>query len=213
MLFDRIPSGYPGADEVFDSIRIGDNVVWQVSDLEGYKRFARPFAQRALADGRNVVYIHFTRHEQLLEAAPGLKIYEFDPDMGFEPFTVAIYDRITAEGKGAFYVFDCLSELQSAWYTDQMMGNFFRVTCPYLYELETVAYFPILRGRHSFDAIARIRDTTQVLIDVYTSDDSVYIHTLKAQGPREHQHLPAPRQRARRALQAARRRRRAQPLL
>ena len=133
MLFDRIPSGYPGADEVFDSIRIGDNVVWQVSDLEGYKRFARPFAQRALADGRNVVYIHFTRHEQLLEAAPGLKIYEFDPDMGFEPFTVAIYDRITAEGKGAFYVFDCLSELQSAWYTDQMMGNFFRVTCPYLY--------------------------------------------------------------------------------
>ena len=181
MLFDRIPSGYPGADEVFDSIRIGDNVVWQVSDLEGYKRFARPFAQRALADGRNVVYIHFTRHEQLLEAAPGLKIYEFDPDMGFEPFTVAIYDRITAEGKGAFYVFDCLSELQSAWYTDQMMGNFFRVTCPYLYELETVAYFPILRGRHSFDAIARIRDTTQVLIDVYTSDDSVYIHTLKAQ--------------------------------
>ena len=160
MLFDRIHSGYPGADEVFDYIRIGDNVVWQVSDLDAYRLFAQPFVNQAIADGRNVIYIHFTHHEQLLSARPGLKIYEFDPDMGFEPFTVAIYDRITAEGREAFYVFDCLSELQSAWYTDQMMGNFFRVTCPYLYELETVAYFPLLRGRHSFDAIARIRDTT-----------------------------------------------------
>ena len=181
MLFDKIKSGYPGADEVFDSIRIGDNVVWQVSKLEDFRLFARPFVNQAIADGRNVVYIHFTRHEQLLSATHGLKIFEFDPDMGFEPFTVAIYNRITAEGSGTFYVFDCLSELQAAWYTDQMMGNFFRVTCPYLYELETVAYFPLLRARHSFDALARIRDTTQVLIDVYTSDDSVYIHALKAQ--------------------------------
>ena len=181
MLFDRVPSGYPGADSVFDNIRIGDNVVWQVSNLDEFRLFARPFAEQAIADGRNTVYIHFTRHESLLSAQPGLKIYEFDPDMGFEPFTVAIYDRITTEGPGTFYVFDCLSELQSAWYTDQMMGNFFRVTCPYLYELETVAYFPLIRSRHSYDVIARIRDTTQVLIDVYTSDSSVYIHTLKAQ--------------------------------
>ena len=181
MLFDRIKSGYPGADEVFDSIRVGDNVVWQVTELSEYRLFAQPFADQAVKDGRNMVYIHFTRHEPLLSARPGLKIFEFDPDMGFEPFTVAIYNRITEEGPGTFYVFDCLSELQSAWYTDQMMANFFRVTCPYLYELETVAYFPLLRSRHSFDSVARIRDTTQLLIDVYTSDSSVYIHTLKAQ--------------------------------
>ena len=181
MLFDRIPSGYPGADEVFDNIRMGDNVVWQVTELAEYRLFAQPFADRAIADGRNMVYMHFTHHEPLLSARPGLKIFEFDPDMGFEPFTVAIYNRITAEGKGTFYVFDSLSDLQSAWYTDQMMAHFFRVTCPYLYELETVAYFPLLRSRHSFDSVARIRDTTQLLIDVYTSDNRVYIHTLKAQ--------------------------------
>ena len=179
MLFDRIHSGYPGADEVFDYIRIGDNVVWQVSDLDAYRLFAQPFVNQAIADGRNVIYIHFTHHEQLLSARPGLKIYEFDPDMGFEPFTVAIYDRITAEGREAFYVFDCLSELQSAWYTDQMMGNFFRVTCPYLFELDTVAYFPLIRGRHSFDAVARIRDTTQLLLDVYSNEKYVYLHPLK----------------------------------
>ena len=53
MLFDRIPSGYPGADEVFDNIRMGDNVVWQVTELAEYRLFAQPFADRAIADGRN----------------------------------------------------------------------------------------------------------------------------------------------------------------
>ena len=65
------------------------------------------------------------------------------------------------------------------WYTDLMMGNFFRVTCPYLFELDTVAYFPLLRGRHSFDAVARIRDTTQLLLNVYSNEKYVYLHPLK----------------------------------
>ena len=180
MSFEKIPSEYPGLDEVLDNIRMGDNVVWQVMDLSEFRLFAQPFARRAIADGRRTLYFRFARHEPLLEPCEGLDIIALDPDEGFEPFTVAIYNAITAAGEGVFYVFDCLSDLQSAWYTDQMMGNFFRVTCPYLHELDTVAYFPLLRGRHSYDAVARIRDTTQVLIDVYTSDTDVYIHTLKA---------------------------------
>lgn len=177
--FDRIPSGYPGLDTVLDNIRLGDNVVWQVTDLDAYRRFAVPFAEQAIADGRNLIYIRFARHEPILTPREGLKIFEFDPDMGFEPFTVAIYNRITEEGFDSFYVFDCLSDLQSAWYTDQMMGNFFSVTCPYLFELDTVAYFPLLRGRHSFDVVARIRDTTQLLLDVSTNGDMVYLHPQK----------------------------------
>lgn len=59
-----------------------------------------------------------------------------------------------------------------------MMGNFFRVTCPYLFQLDTVAYFPLLRGRHSFEAVARIRDTTQLLLDVYRGG-RIYPHPLK----------------------------------
>ena len=92
---------------------------------------------------------------------------------------MAIHEEITRQGVDAFYVFDCLSELQSVWYTDLMMGNFFRVTCPYLFELDTVAYFPLIRGRHSFDAVARIRDTTQLLLDVYSNEKYVYLHPLK----------------------------------
>lgn len=177
--FDKICSGFPGMDEILDYIRLGDNVVWQVSDMEEFRLFAEPFARQAVKDGRNVIYIRFAQHEPVLRNLEGIKVHEFNPDRGFEAFTVAIHQEITREGRDAFYVFDCLSELQSVWYTDLMMGNFFRVTCPYLFELDTVAYFPLLRGRHSFDAVARIRDTTQLLLDVYSSQKHVYLHPLK----------------------------------
>lgn len=176
--FDKVKSGLPGMDELLDYIRMGDNVVWSVSDLEDFSFFAVPFAAQAVREGRNVIYMRFAEHPPILAPQPGLKIFEFDPDQGFEAFTVAIHDRITQEGKEAFYVFDSLSSLQSVWYTDLMMGNFFRVTCPYLFQLDTVAYFPLLRGRHSFQAVARIRDTTQLLLDVYRGD-RMYLHPLK----------------------------------
>jgi hypothetical protein len=177
--FDKILSGNASLDEALDFIRLGDNVVWQVSDLEEFRFFVEPFVKQAIADGRNLNYIRFAQHEPLLQPMEGLKIHTFDPDQGFEAFTVAIYNRVKEEGIDAFYVFDSLSELQAAWYTDLMMGNFFQVTCPYLFILDTVAYFPLLRGKHSFDAVAKIRDTTQLLMDVYSDEDMIYLHPLK----------------------------------
>lgn len=177
--FDKICSGFPQMDEILHHIRLGDNVVWQVSDVDEFRLFAEPFARQAVKDGRNVIYIRFAQHEPVLKDLSGIKIREFNPDEGFEAFTVKIHEEITEQGRDAFYVFDCLSELQSVWYTDLMMGNFFRVTCPYLFELDTVAYFPLLRGRHSFDAVARIRDTTQLLLDVFSNENDVYFRPLK----------------------------------
>ena len=192
--FKKIKSGFSEMDEILDHIRLGDNVVWQVSDIEEFRFFAEAFARQAVRDGRNIVYVRFAQHEPVLRDLTGIKVRRFDPDDGFEAFTVAIHEEISREGRDAFYVFDCLSELQSVWYTDLMMGNFFRVTCPYLFELDTVAYFPLLRGRHSFDAVARIRDTTQLLLDVYSGDKGgdptegsgssdpgaeIYLHPLK----------------------------------
>ena len=177
--FERILSGFPDIDRLLDNIRLGDNVVWRVKSLDEFRCFAEPFAEQALADGRTVIYMRFAGHEPLLRPRPGLKIREFDPDKGFEAFTVDIYNCITENGREAFYIFDSLSELQSVWYTDLMMGNFFRVTCPYLFRLDTVACFPLLRGRHSFDAVARIRDTTQIFLDVYRGEGLYYIHPLK----------------------------------
>ena len=177
--FEPVNSGLGGLDRILDFIRLGDNVVWQVGSLEEYLFFVKPYVKQSIADGRNLIYMHFTGHPMLVEPQDGLKICEFDPKTGFETFTTSVRHQITAEGRDAFYVFDCLSDLQVAWATDLMMGNFFRVTCPYLFELDTVAFFPILRGRHSYDAVARIRDTTQLLMDVYSDKDDIYLNPLK----------------------------------
>ena len=177
--FDRVLSGIPQMDENIDNIRLGDNVVWRVDDLEQFKLFVDPYVDQAIKDGRNLIYVRFAAHPPLLEPREGLKIVEVELNHRFENFTVEIHELISKEGKDAFYVFDCLSELQTAWATDLMMGNFFRVTCPYLFILDTVAFFPLIRGKHSFQAIAKIRDTTQLFLDVYADGENVFVRPDK----------------------------------
>ena len=177
--FDRVNSGIPQMDEQFDNIRLGDNVVWRVDSLDSFKLFAKPYVAQAIKDKRNLIYVRFASHEPLFEPQEGLKIVQVELSHRFETFTVAIHEIIEKEGFDAFYVFDCLSELQTAWATDLMMGNFFQVTCPYLFQLDTVAFFPLIRGKHSFKAIAKIRDTTQLFLDVYSDAKNVYVRPDK----------------------------------
>ena len=70
--FERVASGIPMMDQALDNIRLGDNVVWQVSELE------------------------------------------------------------------------------DAWVTDLMMGNFFHLTCPYLFSLdeELKPIYAVGNGEH-----------------------------------------------------------------
>jgi len=177
--FDRVLSGIPEMDKRFDNIRLGDNVVWRVDDLEDFKLFVKPYVEQAIKDKRNLIYIRFASHEPFFTETEGLKIVNVELSHRFETFTVAIHELIEKEGRDAFYVFDCLSELQTAWATDLMMGNFFQVTCPFLFILDTVAFFPLIRGKHSFNAIAKIRDTTQLFLDVYSDKTNVYVRPDK----------------------------------
>jgi hypothetical protein len=180
MMFRNVSSGIPGLDKALDYLRLGDNVVWQVDRIEDYHYFARPFAQAALDAGRRLVYLRFGQQPPVLEAAANerFQIYQVDASRGFEYFSATIRELIAAEGKEVFYVFDSLSVLLSEWSTDLMIGNFFMVTCPYLYQLDTVAYFALLRNHHSYRTVALIRDTTQLLLDVYHKQ-SYYVHPLK----------------------------------
>jgi hypothetical protein len=176
---EMVSTGLKGLDEMITGLRPGDNVVWQMNDIKDYKDFVTPYVKRALEDKKNVVYMRFAPHEALLKKSKGIKIYDLDAHGGFESFTTQVNKIISKEGEGAYYVFDCLSALLSAWSTDLMVGNFFMVTCPYLYELKTIAYFALLRNSHSFKTIARIRETTQLLLDIYNCEGEYYIHPLK----------------------------------
>ncbi len=174
-----ISTGIQGLDSVITGLRLGDNVVWQIDDIGDYIDLVKPFVERALAEKKKVIYMRFAAHKELLKPSKDIRRYELDAYAGFESFATKVNTIITEEGEGAYYVFDCLSALLSAWATDLMIGDFFMITCPYLYELKTVTYFSLMRNSHSFKAIARIRETTQLLLDVYHCRGSCYIHPLK----------------------------------
>lgn len=177
--FDKVNSGLPGLDHALDHIRIGDNVVWQISDMKDYRFLAQAFVRQGLAEKRTVVYFRFAEHDPILLQDAGVEWIHLDVEAGFENFTLWVHEVITKKGREALYVFDSLSELQTVWATDLMMSNFFQVTCPYLFELDTVAYFALLRNRHSYDSIAKIRETTQLFLDVYSCDEDCFVHPLK----------------------------------
>lgn len=177
----HVSTGWNSLDMIIDHLRRGDNVVWQVDSMDDYQRLVSFFAASSVSDNERLVYMRFARHAPLLSANDQVKIYDLNIDQGFESFSSQVHTIITKEGKDTHYVFDSLSDLLHVWATDLMIGDFFYITCPYLFELNTIAYFAIQRNMHSFKAIARIRETTQVLIDVYNYRRQICIHPLKVQ--------------------------------
>ncbi|MDR0322734.1 MAG: PEP/pyruvate-binding domain-containing protein [Treponema sp.] len=176
---NRASTGLSGLDKAIDMLRLGDNVVWQVQSVEDYLHVIKPYIKQAKNDGRRLVYFRFGSHAPLMAENEPSILYKMDASEGFESFATKIHNIIEQEGLKAFYVFDCLSDLLQFWYSDLMIGNFFRVTCPFLYQLDTIAYFALIRGVHTHSTIARIRETTQLLLDVYIVREQFYVHPLK----------------------------------
>lgn len=182
MPFDRnhISTGLPGLDHVFTGLRAGDNVVWQVDSLGDYAAFVRPFCRWARANGRRLIYFRFAKHPPLCDGSTA-EVREVSPELGFEAFITQIHDVIEEVGEDAYYVFDSMSDLSLERISDRMLGNFFVLTCPYLFTLNTIAYHVLLRDYHSFHASSPIAQTTQILVDVYNLDGALYLHPRKVQ--------------------------------
>lgn len=181
MKMSKPTTGIPDLDRVLNGILPGDNIVWEVDTIEDYSSFVDPYCAAMRDSGRPLVYFRFASHRQLVRDDFGGAIHRLDPGEGFEQFVSEIHRIVASTGRGAAYVFDCLSELAGDWYSDQMLGNFFRLTCPFLYDYETITYFALLRNRHSDRAIRPISDTTQLLIEVLRHSDRLHIRPIKVQ--------------------------------
>ncbi|MCU0914788.1 MAG: PEP/pyruvate-binding domain-containing protein [Planctomycetes bacterium] len=176
-----LTTGLPGLDQVLKGILPGDNIVWQVDTIGDYMAVVAPYCQAGLQSGRRLIYFRFASHPPVIDRDAGAEIHELDPAAGFETFIARIHAVIESAGRGALYVFDCMSELAADWYSDSMLGNFFMLTCPYLYDLETVAYFALFRNYHSSKAIQPITETTQLFLELYRHAGTLYVHPLKVQ--------------------------------
>lgn len=174
-------SGLPAFDAAIDRVLAGDNIVWHVDSVSQYQAFVTPFAEAAVRDRRRLFYFRFARHPRLLPEDFPCEAITLRPEDGFEVFIHRIRRVIGEAGLAAYYIFDCLSDLATDWYSDAMLGNFFMLTCPYLFGLETVAYFGLLRRRHSRDATEPVIATTQLFLDVFGCGDRLYVRPLKTQ--------------------------------
>lgn len=176
-----VTTGLPGLDAVLHGLEPGDNVVWEIEDIADYQELVTPYALAAQAEHRRLIYFRFAEHAPLLPKGGPVEQHDLDPALGFESFVRGVHGVIESVGRGAIYVFDCLSWLAEAWGSDQAVGNFFRLTCPRLWDLETVTYFGLYRNRHSVHALEPIRVTTQFMLDVFRLEGRFYIRPVKVQ--------------------------------
>jgi hypothetical protein len=175
----KFSTGLPGLDQTLCGLIAGDNVVWQVDTIEDYAPFVTPFWEEARRQGRKRIYFRFARHRELIPADDDGQIYRLHPEDGFERFLTEILDVIEKNGLGACYVFDWLSDLAVDWYSDRMLGNFFMIACPYLFDLQTIAYFGLKKNHHSGQAMDSITSTAQVVLEVYRKKEHLFLHPRK----------------------------------
>jgi len=177
----QLSTGISGLDKTLKGLIPGDNLVWQVESVDDYAPFLPPYCRAAEALGLPLTYFRFASHPQLIADGGYAEVHHLDPSAGLESFLGDVHKVIETHGRGGYYVFDCLSDLAGEWSSDQMLGNFFMLTCPYLYDVEAIAYFALLRNRHSFHATSAISDTTQVLLDIYRHEGTLCVHPWKVQ--------------------------------
>ncbi len=178
-----LSTGIKGLDSILKGLLPGDNIVWQVNSIEEYKYYTNHYAKSAEKNGQNLTYFRYASHEPLVnkDEYPSLQTIDLDAETGFEPFINMIHSVIKKNGRGGYYIFDSLSYLSEIWFSDRMLGNFFMLTCPYLLDIEALAYFGVMRHEHSDNALSPIHVTAQVILDVYTYGQKKYVHPLKVQ--------------------------------
>jgi pyruvate, water dikinase len=174
----RVTTGIPVVDELIDGLRWGDNVVWQVTNTMEYSWLVRPFVDSATKNNVDIIYVHFDEYP-IGGLDKQCRVVPIDPSQEFDFFYRYVRELMETSGKKIYYVFDTISILARHWGSDESLANFFRTVCPRLFELDTIAYFCMLRGSHNNQTVASIRDTTQVLIDFYVQSGQSYIRPLK----------------------------------
>jgi len=178
-VYASMSTGLEGLDKILQGVIPGDNIIWQVDSIDEYIPFIDPFYNEAVSKNIPLIYFRFAKHIPLFPKNNYARVYVLNPDEGFELLISKIFDVIEEYGYGTYYIFDCLSDLVVDWYSDRMLANFFMLTCPYLYDYKTVAFFGILRNVHMPITINTIHNTAQVVLDVYRNIEKIYVHPLK----------------------------------
>lgn len=95
---NKITTGTPVIDELIDSLRWGDNVVWRVTNTLEYSWLVRSFVESAVKNGIDIIYVHFDEY-----AIPGIpencKTVNIDPSQRFDYFYHFVQELMESSGK------------------------------------------------------------------------------------------------------------------
>ena len=172
----------------------GRNIVLSMADLSDYPILLTGILHAAQSASIPVVRFQFISDEDNGPAPSVMKPVAAgqEPDQiqtvpirlnhRFRHFTVAVHREIVSREKGTLFLFDCLSGLQTAWATDLMMVNFFRVTTPLLSARGDTALFPLKAGMHSDTAARQISETADIFLNVCSDFKNVYVRAEKIRG-------------------------------
>ena len=80
---DKISTGIKGFDDIMGGLYPGDNVVWQVEDINNYKHVVDAFVRKSIKDGKNVNYIHFRKVNSIIDDLSKVNLFELDLAKGF----------------------------------------------------------------------------------------------------------------------------------
>ena len=112
----------------------------------------------------------------------GLNIVRIEDPKNIDQFTRKLNHIEESLLPGARYVFDSLTGMQDLWGNEDETYKFFTYMCPRLYDLETVAYWILEKDAHSQKFKANLRHITQVVFELYSRREDMYIKAHKLEG-------------------------------
>jgi transcriptional regulator with XRE-family HTH domain/KaiC/GvpD/RAD55 family RecA-like ATPase len=92
-----------------------------------------------------------------------------------------IYGLISDSNEDVRLVFESITGMQELWGGEEQFLNFYAHSCPRLYELNTVAYWVVVKEAHSSKLRARINQVAQVAIELSIKRGTTFLSILKAE--------------------------------
>lgn len=173
--------GFPALTDLLRGMIPGDNVVWNTDDVADFTPLARRYVEGARESGKKVVYFRYGTHEQLVSEGDSVEIHHLNLDKGFEHFVTSLHRAIDTAEPNTYFLFDLLSDLTDEFISERMLGNFFTLICPYIWDKQHFGYFAILRNHHPYFAAFPVEDTTQIMVDLFRHDGKLFFQPKKVE--------------------------------
>lgn len=173
-------TGITDLDSLLDGIRSGDNILWHVPSMKEYALFVKPFLQHCSKQDLKTIYVSLDNSLKCSVSRDKTEVFDASKNDEPEELTKRLLEFIKQRGLYIHYIFDNLSALKERWKDDDTLADFFQTICSILCDLKTFAYFALQKGAQKSDVIAKIRDASQIAIDVEKREEVISIRLIKA---------------------------------